>query len=643
MKTDRAVLWKERLSRINVWDAAAVVLLATFAVYHVFLARIGFQNPDEAFYLTIPHRVLLGDSLITDEWHLSQFSSFFQLLPFWLFHKVTGGTEGIILYSRYVFVAVQTVFGAFLYKELRAYKWASLVSLFFYLRLLPYFTMALNYFTLSYIFVIYLGLRLFVHPAQTRPRKVLCGAVYACLVLVEPLTVLLYPLYTLLVLVKGRKRARQPQAGETAPVCWSGSFWIWATVGILICFVLFLIFLFSRATLHDVLQAIPKMAQDTEYPLDKGAWDVFTRFLKRDYRDYLSVLNATGHAWILLTLAVVVIAAIAVSRFTRCDLRHPALVCASILLVWTLCLTVLSWPDALYFPIDWQFAAFGLVCYLLTEHKQKDLFSFYLFGTLFALLVNSSSECDVGLGMLIPALISPQLCFVFLHELAPTPMPPRSRPREACRIGSIRLYLFRKRVACALRSLCDVEHKRYRLEQCLIFVCIGAVICTQLLLIGRECRGDCFFDGGFFTQEKTVFSETLERGPYRGIKATPERAQLYADILSDLDRLQAQTDEGDTVYIANLLEWGYLYLDVSVYTPYTTYYVIPDMERRQYPYWDIHPEKIPDVIYLLDVYEPTYGSDTETTEQTLHSLQTHFVCQTEQAECGYILHVTGLQ
>ena len=644
MKLCAAFRSKERFLRFGAWDAAAAALLVGFAVYHIYLARIGFQNPDEAFYLTIPHRLLRGDSLVTDEWHLSQFSSFFQILPFWLFHRITGGTEGIILYSRYVFIAAQTLFGAFLYRELRSFKGASLVSLFFYLRLLPYFTMVLNYFTLGFMFAIYVGLRLFVNPAKTKPRQVFCGMVYAWLVLVEPLTVLLYPLYTVLVILKNRNRAkRQAQDAADVSVCRSGSFWLWATVGIAVCFVLFLIILFSRTTLRDVLQAIPRLAQDSEYPMDKGVWDVFTRFLKRDVRDYMQVLNANGHVWILFTVAACVAAAIAVSRFSRLDLRHAALLGASVLLIWTLCLTIRSWPDALYFPLDWQFAVYGLVCHLLTKNKRKDLFSFYVFGVLFALILNSSSECDVGVGMLVPAIVSPQLCSVFIRELGPVSSAP---VRGAHHIGNIQMYRIRKCLSFSFRAVFDVRHKRYRLEKALVFICVCAVVCTQTLLIAHECRGDCYFDGGFFAADDVDFSTVIERGPYRGVKATAERARLYEDILSDLDRVRAETDEDDVIYIANLFEWCYLYLDVSVYSPYSAYFLLPDLEKRQFPYWEMHPEKTPDCIYLPAIeqmYDPNYSAEKENIKRTLQTLQDHFVCQTEETKCGYILHVSGLR
>ena len=46
----------------------------------------GFGGNDEAFYLTIPNRFLMGDAPIKDEWHLSQLSGFL-LMPFvWLYN-----------------------------------------------------------------------------------------------------------------------------------------------------------------------------------------------------------------------------------------------------------------------------------------------------------------------------------------------------------------------------------------------------------------------------------------------------------------------------------------------------------------------------------------------------------------------------
>ena len=54
---------------------------------------------DESMYLNVAHRLLQGDRLLIDEWHVSQFSAPRVYLPFRIYSSLRG-TEGIILFYR---------------------------------------------------------------------------------------------------------------------------------------------------------------------------------------------------------------------------------------------------------------------------------------------------------------------------------------------------------------------------------------------------------------------------------------------------------------------------------------------------------------------------------------------------------------
>ena len=92
------------------------VLLLFFSLWKV---RYGLGLYDESFYLTIPRRLLQGDRLLIDEWHMSQFSGVLLYLPVLLFERLTGGTDGIYLAFRYLYVAVQCLAGAAVYLRFR--------------------------------------------------------------------------------------------------------------------------------------------------------------------------------------------------------------------------------------------------------------------------------------------------------------------------------------------------------------------------------------------------------------------------------------------------------------------------------------------------------------------------------------------
>lgn len=72
---------KENAPRMVVQDYVFVAFIVGAILFAFWKCQYGFGGSDEAFYLTIPHRLTLGDALIKDEWHLSQLSGFL-IFPF---------------------------------------------------------------------------------------------------------------------------------------------------------------------------------------------------------------------------------------------------------------------------------------------------------------------------------------------------------------------------------------------------------------------------------------------------------------------------------------------------------------------------------------------------------------------------------
>ena len=81
--------------------------------------RYGFTNIDESFYLTIPYRLCQGDRLLLNEWHLSQLSGWILRFPMAAFLRINGGTEGICLSFRYLYVAAHLGISLLLFFLLR--------------------------------------------------------------------------------------------------------------------------------------------------------------------------------------------------------------------------------------------------------------------------------------------------------------------------------------------------------------------------------------------------------------------------------------------------------------------------------------------------------------------------------------------
>ena len=127
--------------------AAAAGLLLT--LYFVLTAKLSVGLPDETTYLSIPLRIFQGDRMFIDEWNLPQLASLCSLLPFRFFIAVTGGTEGCVLFMRYVFIAVNAAFYCFMYYKLRRYRVAAIASAFLFCGIVPQTNFCLTYFTVA--------------------------------------------------------------------------------------------------------------------------------------------------------------------------------------------------------------------------------------------------------------------------------------------------------------------------------------------------------------------------------------------------------------------------------------------------------------------------------------------------------------
>jgi hypothetical protein len=90
------------------WDElGACFVVAWVVVMVVRRLSYGVDFRDEAFYAAITQRFALGDVPFVDEINLRATGSLFATPFYWVFVKLTGSTDGIILFLRKVYVAVE--------------------------------------------------------------------------------------------------------------------------------------------------------------------------------------------------------------------------------------------------------------------------------------------------------------------------------------------------------------------------------------------------------------------------------------------------------------------------------------------------------------------------------------------------------
>lgn len=587
---------------VRVSDAVFAAAFAFTAVFFFVSMRYGIQSADESFYLTIPFRLTQGGRLVIDEWHLSQLSAVFQYLPLRLFMAVTGGTEGLILYFRQLYVLLSLAVFACIYFSLRTYGlWAvGAAAVFTGYHSFGYCTF--NYYVMSNAALTVVLLLLFARRRHSPVLLAFTGFLFACCVLIEPVSAVIYFLFCVLVLVRKLRARRGKPFLEAYAFVLDGRIWLFLTVGILICAAGFFAILLGGADLPALLRNLPVLATDSEYNWSTGT-ALFIKWHKvLVYMMYCGYVPAALNALYILALAV----------FRKRRKTHRALFFAAACAVAAVgFVAVMVNPHAdrglaasVSRPVIWML--FGFVCYLLTENRNRPMFAFMTVGALFTVFTDFLSEVSVGGGSIVaavPAVILFAECF---GEVAA-----ELRAQSSLRAGARKFARAAAAASLAVMLLC--EGYNYTLVR------------TWHLVEDT------------FVGDPAPLDSEIAAGPLKGLYTTAGIREKYNDALADMDLIRAQTD--GPFYVADLCPWYYLYTGLPIGV-YSTFYVPVDSEIRVTRYWQMHPEALPECIYVpffnCDEYAPLQDLD-----EKFRFLRSVCDFDTAEGRAGYILTVRG--
>lgn len=239
------LIWKKHRA-----DFAFAVLAVLAVLLLVAKCRYGFGYYDESFYLTTAQRFWQGDAPVAQEWNLAQFFALFTAPLVGLVEWLQGGTDGIILTFRYLYVAAQALAAVFLYWRLRrlAPLGAALAAVAFLL-FAPYNISALSYNSLGIFFLTLAGTIVVTMQHHQTAQTAAAGVLFAAAVLCCPFLTVGYILLLILWL---RHR--------TLPTSFFAPF----TAGIAALAVVFLTIVFTRTGPILFLKGLKTMLQSTD-------------------------------------------------------------------------------------------------------------------------------------------------------------------------------------------------------------------------------------------------------------------------------------------------------------------------------------------------------------------------------------------
>lgn len=530
--------------RARVQDLCFCLLLCGVGALALWKCRYGFGGRDEPFYLTIPHRLCLGDSLFADEWHLSQLSGLLNVPFVWLYRAFTGGTEGIILAARYLYVLFHGLVAVFCYARLRREGAWALPAVLLYFLFTPYDIMALSYNTMGIDFLLLAGLLL---ATFEKPQYfVLGGLCLSASVLCCPYLAAAYLAYGAAVAVCA---LRKKEGGF-----FSACRFLWCSLGVGMAAGAFLVYICLSCGLGALWENLPRMLQDPEHPPISPAVKLKYYFTK----------IYTCHPWFKVPLAgwLAMLAAMALDKGRRNHRAFYLLLSG----LFTLTAFAMFYPESTtkyYNAIMFPMIFLGLPAYILCEEKPKPLFyGVFLGGALYSLAVIFGSN---------------QYFYVISMAYA---------------VSNIASCIFLGRVLGEMKQRPDDAAYGAALRRCCAALAIVAVL-AQGYMQARVKARHCFME-----KEPGALTCTLQAGPGKGIAVTEERQGQYARAYEDLaDYLTAP--EGNFLLLS---EWSWRYLAVDplpygTFSAWTSGMDARTLERLE-EFYKLNPGKIPRYIYI---------------------------------------------
>lgn len=516
------------------------MILVLISVLLIARSFFSFCWSDESFYLSLVHRFWSGDALILDEWSGVQFYTVF-LLPFYsLYRLLAGGSEGIVLAARIFMVVCQSALALYLYYVLKKFgnQWIALAGSLIYLLYtraniggISYYSIGLLCFLLSILLIVDGSKKKFAAVL----KYIISGFFMAIAVVCVPILAVPYMIVSIFCRMRFHKK-------EVV------YFW----VGTLICAVIFICFMLSRADLGDIIRNLPRIFQDPEHK---------------------------SNIWISFIL-------------------WPARI------IYRYCWTVFIWGGTLVYII-WK-------KYWRKENISIKIKKWILAANIIVFFVNSCLSMDIVGGNIIALWILTEICYLLFidkedplrklwltfsiaafifsisfHAVSNTGL-------DALTIGFIIVGTI-----CPLiivRSVCiwnQINPKKEKQSNA-IAMCVLTVAVLQLFVVRMigVYRDDAIWN----------LDEKIENGPAKYLYTTSQNKEQYHEILEAVNETGG---ESENFLFINMLPWAYLDTKGRCAAPSTSRFWAGTSEEKLKEYYTVHPDRVPDYVFLCN---PEYGA-----------------------------------
>ncbi len=535
-------------------DLLFAALLAGGVIFSLWKVNYGFGGDDEPFYLTIPHRLSMGDVFFTDEWHLSQLSAFLQLPFTWAYTLITGSTDGIIIAARIFYVVVHAGACVLIYTRLRKRGIISVIGSVLFFLYTPYDIMALDYDSMGVGLVALTGVLLATADYRKKLWIILSGLCFAGAVLCNPYLAVAYLIYALCMVVHLLLRKKELNFALKSEMFSLRTF-LFFTLGVGVLAALFLIFTIPRTGISGIFENLPYMLMDPEHPhipFNDKLWS----YIKSVFECHL-LFKYGLYAYAAMLIALI---------FDRRRRLHRSvyLIITAAIVIYTQVLFLPELHYASYNAIMFPMIFMGITAYILCENKPRELFvSLFCFGIFYSVCIHFSSNqyfYVISMAMAATNLAS----FVFLGQLISEM---RKNPDD------ITYAVWVKRFAFSLTALMIVLQGAFQISAKAQHV---------------------FWEGS-----PSTLTARIENGPAKGIYTNEGNKQSYESYYADIKSFLPQGQDAKVLFMT-VHTWMYLAADGYEYGTYSAWLSGENNNsvERLKSYYNLNPEKKPDYIYI---------------------------------------------
>ncbi|MCQ2514136.1 MAG: acyltransferase family protein [Ruminococcus sp.] len=536
-------------------DVLFISLMGAGLLFSLWKSNYGFGGNDEAFYLTIPQRILKGDSFLGDEWHLSQLSGFL-LIPFVGMYKlIVGSFEGVILAARINYIIIHAIVSSVIYIRLRKYGLLTVFASALFFIFTPYNIMALDYDSMGLDLIALTGVLLGTADYSKKLVLIISGFTFAGAVLCCPYVISAYLLFGICVIIHHiLKRNNKNIKFVISENIFSAKTFLWFTIGAVSLAVIFLIVVLSKISISDIFKNLPYLMTDPDHPnLSFGyRTQLYFKSIYNFNKQFKFAVISYG-----ITLLVLI--------FDKKRKLHRSLyfVISAIFTIYTYALIIPKLTTSDYNSIMFPMLFIGITSYILCNKKPRTLFaSLFVLGVIYSVCICFSSN---------------QYFYVISMALAST---------------NLASFVF---ASVLLKELKETEDNLdyATLLRRASFVSIAFVLVLQTGF-QIKCKAEhCFWEFDKISDMTT----SIPAGPAKGIYTSQTNMINFNDIQKDLEYYKDKED-GNILFLTEKT-WCYLNTDFSFGTLSAWISGENDASiNRLKTYYNVNPSKIPQYIYI---------------------------------------------